>query len=274
MRYATLRTPDGTAAAVLDSKEWLLLAAADVAQLLRNGGADPTGERIAVADADHAPVVTSPRKVICVGLNYARHVREVGRELPAYPTLFSKFDDALIGARDDVVIPSVSDKVDWEAELGVVIGRNASRVSRRDALGVVAGYTVINDVSMRDWQGRTTQWLQGKSFDRSTPVGPTLVTPDELPEACSGLRIECRVDDEVMQSDVIGDFIFDIPTIIEYVTAFTTLRPGDVIATGTPDGVGLGRDPQVFLRPGQVMTTTVEGVGQLSNRIMAEGDQS
>ena len=132
----------------------------------------------------------------------------------------------------------------------------------------MAGYTVLNDVSMRDWQRRTTQWLAGKTFDRTTPVGPVLVTRDDLPTACEGLRISCAVDGVEMQRDVIGDFIFDIPTVIAYVSTFTELRPGDLIATGTPDGVGMGRSPQVYLRAGQRLATTIEGIGSLTNDLV------
>ncbi|WP_051792992.1 fumarylacetoacetate hydrolase family protein [Amycolatopsis jejuensis] len=269
MRYATVRVAEGTRAARLHGAEWVLLEAPDVGALLRGASGEPTGDTVPAADADLAPVVPAPRKILCIGLNYARHVRETGREFPQYPTVFGKYADALIGPRDPIVLPPESDAVDWEAELAIVVGRTARRIDPADALDHIAGYTVLNDISMRDWQRRTTQWLQGKTFEASTPVGPLLVTPGELPEACRGLRISCEVDGVEVQRDVLGDFIFDIPAILAYLSAFVTLRPGDLIATGTPDGVGMGRSPQVYLRAGQRLTTTIEGIGALVNDVVA-----
>ena len=185
--------------------------------------------------------VTRPGKVVCVGLNYRGHVEETGRELPAYPTLFGKFADSLCGPYDDIPLPAASDKVDWEAELTVVIGREARGVDAGHALDHVAGYTVANDTSMRDWQNRTLQWLQGKNFEASTPVGPVLVTPDEVDHA-SDLRISCTVNDEVVQDSRTSDLIFPPDHLIAYISTFTTLRPGDLILTGTPAGVGHAAD--------------------------------
>jgi acylpyruvate hydrolase len=272
MRYATVRVAGGTRAARLDGDHWVLLEAPDVGALLQGASDAVTGATIAVGDADLAPVIPSPRKIICVGLNYARHVREMGRELPDHPTIFSKYDDALIGANDPLVLPAESDAVDWEAELAVVIGKTVRRVEPAEALDSVAGYTVLNDVSMRDWQKRSTQWLQGKTFEASTPVGPMMVTPDELPVACEGLTISCTVDDVEVQRDVIGDFIFDIPSVISYLSTFMTLRPGDLIATGTPDGVGMGRSPQMYLRDGQRLVTTIEHIGSLVNDVVSDSN--
>ncbi|MFE7417034.1 fumarylacetoacetate hydrolase family protein [Rhodococcus sp. NPDC057529] len=270
MRYATLRLAAGTRAGRLVDDQWILLDAPDVGALLRGASGEPTGGTVAVTDADLAPVVPTPGKIMCIGHNYARHVREMGRALPEYPTVFAKYSDSLIGAHDPITLPAESDSVDWEAELAVVIGRVARRVDPSTALDYVAGYTILNDISMRDWQKRTTQWLQGKTFEASTPVGPMMVTPDELPPACQGLKISCTVDGTEVQSDTIGDFIFDIPTVISYLSTFMTLRPGDVIATGTPDGVGVGRSPQLFLQEGQRLTTTIEGIGALVNDVVGE----
>jgi acylpyruvate hydrolase len=226
------------------------------------------GPRSALGAADLAPLVR-PQKVICVGLNYRSHIQEMGREPPPYPTLFAKFPDALTGPHDDLVLPSVSDQVDWEAELGVVIGKPARRVEIADALEHVAGYTVVNDISMRDWQRRTTEFLQGKTFEASTPVGPVLVTPDEIDHA-RDLRLRCEIDGEVMQEARTSDLIFDTAALVSYCSQCATLRPGDLISTGTPGGVGAGRDPQMFLRPGQTVTTTIEGIGSCVNRTVAE----
>ena len=182
MRFATIRTQQGTTAARLDGDELIPLACADVGEMLAAGGSVAERERpltVPVAEADFAPVVPRPSKVICVGLNYRAHILETGRELPQYPTLFAKFADSLMGARDELVLPSVSERVDWEAELGVIIGRPLYRATPAEAAAGIAGYTVVNDVSMRDWQRRTLQWLAGKMFEHSTPAGPYLVTPDE-----------------------------------------------------------------------------------------------
>src|SRR6202050_4699184 len=188
MRLATIRTEYGTTAARLDGDVLVPLDAADVGEMLASGDEGPGRQRegaalVPVAEADFAPVVPRPGKIICVGLNYRAHILEPGRELPEYPPLFAKFADTLTGPRDDLVLPSVSEKVDWEVELGVIIGRPVYRATAAEAAAAIAGYTVVNDVSMRDWQSRTLQWLQGKMFQRTTPAGPYLVTPDELGDA-------------------------------------------------------------------------------------------
>ena len=193
----------------------------------------------------------------------------MGDEIPSYPTLFAKFASSLIGAEDDLVLPSVSDAVDWEVELGVVIGRHTRRVGIDEAQEAIAGFTVVNDVSMRDWQKRTTQFLQGKTFDASTPVGPVLVTQNEVGDA-SDLAVRCEVDGVVMQDGRTSDLLFGSAAIVSYISQFCTLVPGDLVSTGTPAGVGAGRKPPVFLAPGQVMTTTVEGIGSCVNRCVAE----
>ena len=188
MRLATIRTEYGTTAARLDGDVLVPLEAADVGELLAAGGGGRPREGAApvpAAGADFAPVVPRPGKIICVGLNYRAHIAETGREMPEYPTLFAKFADTLMGALDDLVLPSVSEKVDWEVELGVIIGRPVYRATPAEAAAAIAGYTVVNDVSMRDWQHRTLQWLQGKAFEHSTPAGPYLVTPDEVGDAAA-----------------------------------------------------------------------------------------
>jgi acylpyruvate hydrolase len=278
MRLATIRRAGTTAAARLDGDELVLLPYADVATLLAEPGwqeaaASLTGDRVALAEADLDPPVR-PGKVICVGLNYRSHIEEMGRPLPDHPTLFAKFADTLTGPYDDLVVPRVSAEVDWEVELGVVIGRPARNVYEAGAAACIAGYTVVNDISMRDWQWRTTQWDQGKNFEASTPVGPFLVTGDELGDPAStgtvDLEITCRVDGETMQTGRTSDLLFKPAVIVAYVSQFTTLRPGDLIATGTPGGVGAGRDPKVFLAPGQVLETAIEGIGTCRNRMVED----
>jgi acylpyruvate hydrolase len=274
MRFATIRTEYGTSAARLDGDVLVPLDAADVGELLAAGGQGPGRPReaaapVPVAEADFAPVVPWPSKVICVGLNYRAHIAETGRELPEYPTLFAKFADTLLGARDDLVLPSVSDRVDWEVELGVVIGRPLYRATTQEAAAAIAGYTVVNDVSMRDWQRRTSQFLQGKMFEHSTPAGPYLVTPEEAGNAAD-LEIRCEVDGMVMQRARTSDLLFGSAEIAAYASQVITLQPGDLIATGTPGGVGDARKPPVYLRPGNVLRTWIEGIGECVNHCVAE----
>jgi acylpyruvate hydrolase len=224
---------------------------------------------VPAAGADFAPVVPRPGKIICVGLNYRAHILETGRDLPQYPTLFAKFADTLTGARDDLVLPSVSEKVDWEVELGVIIGRPVYRATAAEAEAAIAGYTVVNDVSMRDWQARTLQWLQGKMFERTTPAGPYLVTADEIGSA-PDLEVRCEVDGVVMQQSRTSDLLFGVAEIVAYASQAVTLRPGDLIATGTPGGVGNARKPPVYLQPGNVLRTWIEGLGECVNQCVAE----
>jgi acylpyruvate hydrolase len=194
----------------------------------------------------------------------------MGRPTAVHPTLFAKYDGSLIGAHDAIRMPAVSDDLDWEAELGVVMGRPARNVTAGEALEYVGGYTVLNDVTVRDWQHRTREFLSGKTFEATTPVGPSLVTPDELPPGASGLTISCSVDGHTMQKSNTADLLFDVAHTIAYVSTIITLLPGDLIATGTPGGVGAGRDPKVFLRPGQELLTVIEGVGELRNTVVKQ----
>jgi acylpyruvate hydrolase len=248
------------------------LDAADVGEVLAAGGLGRPragAAPVPAAEADFAPVVPRPGKIICVGLNYRAHILETGRDLPQYPTLFAKFADTLTGARDDLVLPSVSEKVDWEVELGVIIGRPVYRATTAEAEAAIAGYTVVNDVSMRDWQRRTPQWLQGKMFERSTPAGPYLVTADEVGSA-PDLEVRCEVDGAVMQQSRTSDLLFGAAEIVAYASQAVTLRPGDLIATGTPGGVGNARKPPVYLQPGNVLRTWIEGLGECVNLCVAE----
>lgn len=224
-------------------------------------------DRLALEEADWAPLVPDPGKIICVGLNYHEHVREMGHETPAAPTYFAKFTDALIGARDDIALPQpeVSTNVDWEVELCIVIGSNARHVTTDSALDHVAGYTVLNDVSVRDWQRRSKQFLAGKTFEGTTPIGPVMTTTDALGDA-RGLRVESLVNGVVKQDSTTDELIFGVRDLVADLSTIVTLRPGDVIATGTPSGVGAARDPQEWLTADSVLTTRIEGIGELVNR--------
>jgi len=276
VRLATVRTAGGTRAARQDGDELVLLDGfADVGELLADDGwperaAAADGERVAFDGADLAPLVVRPPKIVCLGMNYRSHVEEMGREAPSHPTLFGKYARSLIGARDAIELPPESEQVDWEVELAFVIGRTARRAKGSEARDAIAGFTVLNDVSMRDWQFRTMQFLQGKTWDRSTPVGPVLVTPDELPGGTTpDLALGCEVDGEPMQEGRSSDLLFGPEELVEYISTIVTLEPGDLVATGTPGGVGFGRSPQVFLRAGTLVRTWIEGIGELVNECAA-----
>ncbi|MEV2256490.1 fumarylacetoacetate hydrolase family protein [Streptomyces sp. NPDC050147] len=276
MRLATLRVGDETRAARLDGDFYALLPSRDVGELLASGegwseAAGPgSGQRIPVEEAEFATLVPHPNKIVCLGLNYASHIKEMGRDTPQYPTLFAKYDGSLIGAHDPITLPCVSDRVDWEAELGFVIGRAARHVPKEKALDHVAGYTVVNDVTVRDYQRRTREFLSGKTFEATTPVGPVLVTADEFGGQEPDLEIRCEVDGEVMQFSRTSDLLFGIADIVSYLSDIITLLPGDVICTGTPGGVGDGREPKVYLEPGQTLRTVIEGLGETRNLCVAE----
>lgn len=218
-----------------------------------------------------APV--APSVVLCIGLNYRRHAEECKAEMPKYPVLFMKSPANVQNPGDPIELPRRlrSDQVDYEAELAVVIGRACKNVSREKALDYVLGYTCANDVSARDWQlgGGGGQWCRGKSFDTFAPLGPCLVTTDEMPDPHT-MKIKLDIDGEVMQDWSTDDMIHDVPSVIEFLSASTTLPAGAVILTGTPQGVGVARNPQRFLQPGEVVTVTIEKIGSLSNPVVEE----
>jgi acylpyruvate hydrolase len=263
---------DGTPhAARLDDDTAVLLDASAVGALLRSPtwaeDATTAGASVSRAELGWAPL-TRPSKTICVGLNYRGHIEETGAEVPEYPTLFTKFGDSLCGPYDDITLSPASSMVDWEAELTIVIGREARSVPVASALDYIAGYTVADDVSMRDWQRRTTQWMQGKNFEASTPVAAVMATPDEVDHAAN-LRLTCTVDREVMQDARTDDLIFGPAALVAYASTFTRLHPGDLILTGTPSGVGAARTPPRFVAPGEVVTVSLEGVAECRNRFVA-----
>ncbi len=220
-------------------------------------------------DVSFLPPIPRPGKIVCLGHNYRRHIAEMGSALPDYPVLFAKFSNTLIGHRQPIVLPKVSHMVDYEAELTLVIGRRGKDIPQtQEAFTYLAGYTIFNDVSVRDYQRRTVQWLQGKTFDGSGPIGPALVTSDEIADP-NAFDMMLRLNGEVMQQANTNDFIFDIPTILAYISQIMTLEPGDIIATGTPSGVGTARKPPVFLKAGDRVQIEISGLGTLENPVSA-----
>jgi 2-keto-4-pentenoate hydratase/2-oxohepta-3-ene-1,7-dioic acid hydratase in catechol pathway len=212
--------------------------------------------------------IDRPGKIICVGLNYRDHAEEQGTALPEAPLLFAKLQNTLIGPGEAIVIPPVVTKCDYEAELGVVIGERVRDVSAENALEAVAGYVCVNDVSARDLQFADGQWTRGKSPDTFCPVGPALVSRDDLPDP-QALPIRAILNGETVQESTTANMIFGVAEVIAYVTRTITLEPGDLIATGTPAGVGAFRDPPLFMRPGDEITIQIEGIGSLTNPVVA-----
>ena len=232
------------------------------------------GEEIALADVTLLAPVPRPGKLICIGLNYRAHAIEGGNPIPDYPAVFLRGATSLADPDADLILPECSDKLDYEAELAVIIGKTATNVNAADALDHVAGYSCFNDGSLRDYQRKSTQWTMGKNFDRTGGFGPELVTPDELPAGASGLRIVARLNGEVMQDSDTADMIFDVAALITTLSEAMTLEPGDVIATGTPSGVGYARKPPVFLREGDRIEVEIEKIGTIVNGVARRnGDQ-
>ena len=275
MRLCTLRLEGGvTRAARVEGDRCVELAFADVGELMGS----PSGAAAAMATANEIGESgfsgasldgPSPRpgKVVCLGLNYRHHILEMGQELPDFPTLFAKFTEALIGPHDEIVLPAGAD-VDWEVELVVVVGHPIRNATPDEAMAAVGGYTVGNDISVRDWQWRTSQWLQGKTFESTTPTGPVLVTPDEVDLGEAVVR--CWVNGTLMQEAPVADMVFGVADTLAYISRVVTLDPGDLVFTGTPGGVGSAREPQVFLHPGDEVVTAITGVGELRNPAVAE----
>jgi len=213
------------------------------------------------------PPVPGPSKIICVGLNYDDHLAESGLKKPVYPEIFARFATSLIAHGEPILRPPESSTLDYEAELAVVIGRGGRRIGRDHALDHVAGYSLFNDATIREFQLRTPQWTMGKNFDATGAFGPWLVTPDAVPPGASGLRIQGRLNGRVMQDARTDQLIFSVTTLIELISVAMTLEPGDVIITGTPGGVGAARKPPVYMQPGDVFEVEIEGMGVLSNPV-------
>ena len=275
MRLATVIHAGATSAARVEGDEVVLLPEPDLGALLartdwRDYAATAGGRTTLREDVSFAATIPSPRKILCAGLNYRSHITETGRLEPAHPFFFPKFDNSLIGAHDDIPLPAISDTVDWEAELTIVIGSPARRVAEREALRHVAGYTVMNDVSVREWQRHGPTWTAGKTFEGMTPVGPVLLTTDELPDGEPDLLITCSIGDTEVQRARTSDLLFGVAELVAYLSQVMTLMPGDLIATGTPSGIGSTRTPPRFLKPAELLRTEIEGIGELANRCVEE----
>jgi acylpyruvate hydrolase len=234
------------------------------------GAKAAAGEAVDEAALSFLPPVVRPSKIICLGLNYRDHAEESGMAIPDFPVLFARFPSSLMGHGAPIILPKVSSQLDWEAELVVVLGKGGKNIAEAGALNHVAGYSVFNDASIRDYQLRTPQWTAGKNFDDTGAFGPWLVTPDELPAGATGLKIECRVNGNVMQSSNTGNLIFSVANTIHLLSTFMTLEAGDMLVMGTPGGVGVARSPQIWMKAGDVCEVEIEGVGLLSNPIVAE----
>ncbi len=282
MRLATIATAIGPRAVVRAGNEFIDLVATDpnlpgsVREILAGGPEAFAAVRRVTERADakripadsarfHAPI-PDPKKIICLGLNYRDHALESGKAIPTEPVLFSKYATALIGHGEAIVIPEVSSRVDYEAELVIVMGKKGRKIPIEKAMQYVAGYCVGHDVSARDWQfkGETKQWMSGKTFDTFAPVGPDLVTADEVPDPHS-LPIRLRLNGQTMQDSNTKQLIFGVPEILAYLSVIMTLEPGDLIFTGTPPGVGDARKPPVYMKPGDVAEVEIEGLGMLKN---------
>lgn len=269
-----------------DAKEFVDLSLAapalprDMGALIAQpGGLDAAQQAAAKAPASAVkplsgvcflPVVPRPGKIVCLGLNYADHAKEGGHARPEYPSFFLRGATSMIGHNAPLIRPKASTKLDYEAELAVVIGKKTRHLTKANALDCVAGYSCFNDGSIRDYQRKTNQWTIGKNFDGSGPFGPWLVTADELPPGAAGLRIQSRLNGQVMQDSNTGLFLWDVVEALCIITECMTLEPGDVIITGTPAGVGYARTPPVFMAPGDICEIEIEGIGILSNPIADE----
>lgn len=222
-----------------------------------------------VEEVNFEPVIPNPQKILCVGLNYISHRTETKRPETKYPSIFTRFADTQVGHETPVLRPSFSTAFDYEGELAVVIGRRGRHISEQDVSAHIAGYSCYNDVSVRDWQRHTAQWTPGKNFPSTGAFGPSLVTPDEIPDL-GALTLTTRLNGKVMQEAQISDLIFSVPVIVSYISKFTPLYPGDVIATGTPGGVGDRRDPPVYMKDGDIVEVEIDRIGILRNVVQSE----
>ncbi len=282
MRLATMVTSQGLRLHVAGTRGYVDVAAAtgdpslaDLGAVLAAGDAairairEVSGrEGTEFGPADFGPAVPAPARILCLGVNYSEHAIEGGRTVPTWPEAFVRGTGSVLGPYADLVKPALTSRFDYEGELGVVIGAGGRYIRASDAMAAVAGFVVLNDATAREWQRAATQWTAGKNFEGSMPIGPEVVTADELD--VQDLALTTTLNGEVMQAARTSQMIVDVPSAIEFFSSFTRLRPGDVIATGTPGGVGFARKPPVWLQPGDVIEVTVEGLGSIRNRVVAE----
>lgn len=282
MRFATIRTSDGLRLHVRGTSGYVDVAEstqnpslASLEGVIEGGAPALAAARLAsrsagseVAREAFAPSTPHPPRVLCLGVNYAEHAAEGGRAYPTWPESFIRGTGSVIGPYDDLVKPTLSERFDYEGELAVIIGRAGRYIRAEDALDFIFGYSVMNDATAREWQRAATQWTSGKNFEGSMPIGPEVVTVDEVD--VRDLAISSTLNGQVMQSARTSDMIVSVVKAVEFFSSFTVLRPGDVIATGTPGGVGFARTPPVWLVPGDTIEVSVEGVGAISNRVVAE----
>jgi 2-keto-4-pentenoate hydratase/2-oxohepta-3-ene-1,7-dioic acid hydratase in catechol pathway len=276
-RVGLLRAPD--------AKEFIDLGATDAAlpksllEIIETAGAMERVAQLAqasnaviqpLAGVNFIPLVDKPSKIICLGLNYADHAAEGGHARPEYPAFFMRGASSMVGHHAPMIRPKVSDKFDYEAELAFVVGKRARHLTEQNALDYVAGYSAFNDGSLRDYQRKSTQWTIGKNFDGTGAFGPWLVTPDELPRAADGLRIQSRLNGQIMQDANTKNFLWGIVETLVLITECMTLEPGDVVITGTPAGVGYARKPPVFMKQGDTIEIEIDGIGVLSNPVVDE----
>jgi len=281
MKLATFRTAQGvsygavTAKGIVDLRRYLGNQYADLRTLLEGNALDQAKKYLSEApdyqpsDVTWLPVIPNPDKIVCVGLNYEEHRAETGRDKTEQPALFLRVAESQVGHRQPIVRPRESTHLDFEAEIAVVIGRTGRRISQKDSWSHIAGYSCYNDGSVRDWQRHTIQWTAGKNFVRTGAFGPWMVTADEIPPN-TVLTLSCRLNGERMQHATTEQMIFKIPKLIEYISTFTTLLPGDVIVTGTPGGVGARRTPPLWMKPGDKVEIEIDKVGVLENTIGEE----
>lgn len=259
-------TTDGVRVLGNESLESLLARGVDLATY----GAEANGALVEIAEDAYLPLMQRPTKIVCVGLNYADHTKESPYAQPSYPTLFPRWSSSLTAHNQPLIRPRVSDTLDYEGEMAVVLKSGGRHIRKEDALTHVAGYALFNEGSVRDYQFISPQWTVGKNFDDTGAFGPTLVTADELPAGGKGLLLETRVNGKVVQSANTNDMLFDVATIISTLSEAVTLEAGDVIVSGTPAGVGFGMNPKVYLKAGDVVEVSIEGIGKLVNPVVDE----
>lgn len=268
MRLVTFQPRHADPQAGLLSGQQIKGLGTDMLSVIASGHVPPGGQTYDASAVTMMAPIPRPPKFICVGLNYRDHAAETKQEIPSVPTIFNKFTNVVIGPGAPIMIPKVTYKVDYEAEFAFIIGRGGRYIKAGRAMDHVFGYTIVNDVSARDFQLATTQWLMGKTFDTFGPMGPWIVTKDEIPEP-HALDISTEIGGEVLQSSNTRELIFKIPELIEYISQVVTLEPGDIVATGTPAGVGLARKPARWLKAGEEVIVKIQGIGELRNPVIA-----